>query len=440
MSYREQLLVKFKERSAVIGVIGLGYVGLPLAVETAKAGYKVIGVEVDTGKIKKVNSGENYIGDVDDAELKQYTSSGKLHATADFMELKKADVVAITVPTPLNKTGDPDMSYIVDALEMMTDAIHAGMLVTLESTTYPGTTNEVVVPKLEATGLKIGESVFASFSPERVDPGNPTYHTQNTPKVVGGATPACCDVSVAFYETVIANIVRVNSATAAEMVKLYENTFRAINIGLVNELAIICDVLKVDVWEIVRAAATKPFGFMPFYPGPGLGGHCIPIDPSYLAWKLRSHNYRARFIELATEINSHMPEFVVDRILDLMNDEGRALKGSKILLLGMSYKREIDDVRESPSLDLIVLLRRKGAVVDYHDPYVPQIRDPGNETSTIKSVPLTKEAIAKYDLVLISTDHKSVDYQLVIDNSKLIFDSRDALNSFLPGKARIVKL
>ncbi len=440
MSYREQLLTKFKDRTAIIGVIGLGYVGLPLAVETAKAGYKVIGIEVDLNKIKHVNAGENYIGDVDDAELAELTKAGKLRATSDFMELKAADVVAITVPTPLNKTGDPDMSFILDALEMMTDAIHAGMLVTLESTTYPGTTNEVVVPKLTSRGFKIGEDIFASFSPERVDPGNPHFHTQNTPKVVGGATLNCCDISVAFYETVIAKIIRVNSATAAEMVKLYENTFRAINIGLVNELAIMCNVLNVDVWEIVNAAATKPFGFMPFFPGPGLGGHCIPIDPSYLAWKLRSHNYRARFIELATEINSHMPDFVVDRIMDLMNKEHKALNGTKILLLGMSYKRDIDDVRESPSLDLLVQLRKKGAIVDYYDPYVPVIRDPLNEAIQIKSVELTAENIAKFDLVLISTDHKVIDYRLIADNAKLIFDSRNAMEKFPKGNARVVKL
>lgn len=437
MVTKELLIEKFKSKTATVGVVGLGYVGLPLAVEAAKVGYQVIGVEVDSKKIHQVNAGKNYIGDVKDEELNELVQKGKLRATSDYSELQKADVVAITVPTPLNKTGDPDMQFIVDSLEMMHPYIHSGMLVTLESTTYPGTTNELMVPKLTSTGLKIGVDIFASFSPERVDPGNPKYHTQNTPKVVGGYTPECSDVAEFFYKSVIQNVVKVSSATAAEMVKLYENTFRAINIGLVNELAIICDVLDTDVWEIVNAAATKPFGFMPFYPGPGLGGHCIPIDPSYLAWKLRFHNYRARFIELATEINGHMPEYVVNRVIRIMNDHQKSVRGTKILLLGMAYKADIDDVRESPALDLMILLKKQGAHVDYFDPYIPSIRE---DNHIVESIQISPENIRKYDLVLISTDHKKVDYQMVVDNSPLIFDTRNALHKFGFSGSKVIRL
>ncbi|MCX7835069.1 MAG: nucleotide sugar dehydrogenase [bacterium] len=437
MTIKEQLIEMFSNRQAKVAVIGLGYVGLPLAVEAAKAGYQVIGIEVDSNKVNLVNQGKNYIGDVKDEELNQLVSNGKLRATLDYSEIQNVEVVAITVPTPLNKTGDPDMQFIVSALDKMEPFVHQGMLVTLESTTYPGTTNELMVPQLTRNGLKIGVDIFASFSPERVDPGNPIYHTQNTPKVVGGSTSDCCEVAISFYQTVIQNVVRVSSATAAEMVKLYENTFRAINIGLVNELAIICDVLGTDVWEIVNAAATKPFGFMPFYPGPGLGGHCIPIDPSYLAWKLRFHNYRAKFIELATEINGHMPEYVIQRIIRIFNNLQRSVKGSKILLMGMAYKADIDDVRESPALDVMILLKKLGATVDYYDPHVPSIRE---ENHSIQSIALTSDKLNEYDLVVITTDHKKVDYQLVIDHSKLIFDTRNALQKLGYKGNNVIKL
>ncbi|MDK9699802.1 MAG: nucleotide sugar dehydrogenase [bacterium] len=449
MNYKEQLLQKFQKREAVIGVIGLGYVGLPLAVETAKAGYQVIGIEVDPKKIDAVNAGKNYILDVNDAELAELVKAGKIRATNDYNELKNADVAAITVPTPLNKSGDPDMTYVDQALKGIVPIVHPGFLVTLESTTYPGTTNELMVPALTKGGLTIGVDVFAAFSPERVDPGNPVYNTKNTPKVVGGSTPACLEVAGDFYETVIANIVRVNSATAAEMVKLYENTFRAINIGLVNELAMMCNVLKVDVWEIVRAAATKPFGFMPFWPGPGIGGHCIPLDPSYLSWKLRFHGYRARFIELAVDINSHMPEFVVNRVIALLNEEERSIKGTKVLLLGMAYKRDIDDVRESPALDVLAILRRHGAKVDYHDPHIPKIKDVDDhdhvavddeKVPEIHSVPLTPENLAKYDVVIVTTDHTGIDYPMVLEHAKLVFDARNAMVKYPVGKAKVVKL
>lgn len=437
MTIKTQLLEKFTNRTAKVGVIGLGYVGLPLAVETAKAGYQVIGIEVDETKVNRVNQGINYIGDVKDEELSTFVKNGKLRATLDYSELQNVDVVAITVPTPLNKTGDPDMQYIISALDKMEPYVHSGMLVTLESTTYPGTTTELMVPQLTKNGLKIGVDLFASFSPERVDPGNQKYNTQNTPKVVGGATSDCCDIAFAFYQSVIQHVVRVSSATAAEMVKLYENTFRAINIGLVNELAIICDVLGVDVWEIVNAAATKPFGFMPFYPGPGLGGHCIPIDPSYLAWKLRFHNYRAKFIELATEINGHMPEYVVDRVTRILNERKMSVNGTKILLLGMAYKADIDDVRESPALDVMVLLKKLGAEVDYYDPHVSAVREDGHY---IQSIELKAEKLSEYDLVVITTDHKKVNYQLVIDHSKIIFDTRNALQKLGYHGTNIIRL
>ncbi|MCB2200634.1 nucleotide sugar dehydrogenase [bacterium] len=432
----DTMKAKFEDRSAVVGVIGMGYVGLPMAELAANQGYHVVGIEVDEGRVERINKGDSYILDVPSSKLKALTDQGLIRATTDYAELAKVDVVLITVPTPLGKTGDPDMSFILDAIKFMEPYLHAGMLIALESTTYPGTTEELFVPMAERAGLAVGEELFLSFSPERVDPGNATYGTKNTPKVVGGLTPACTDVSNAYYGSVIDHPVPVSSTTAAEMVKLYENTFRAINIGLVNELAIICNLLKVDVWEIVNAAATKPFGFMPFYPGPGLGGHCIPVDPSYLAWRMRTLQYKTRFIDLATEVNTKMPEWVVTRAMEMLNDEAKALRGAKIMLLGVAYKNDIDDLRESPALDVFDLLVHRGADVSYHDPYCAQMKVEGG---VIHSQALTKETLEQQDLVILTTGHKKVDYNLVLDNTSLLFDTRNVTRD-MKGKAKVVFL
>ncbi|HAE88134.1 TPA: UDP-N-acetyl-D-glucosamine dehydrogenase, partial [Candidatus Marinimicrobia bacterium] len=362
---------KLQTKNVAFGVIGLGYVGLPLAVEAAKAGFKVTGIEIDPEKVKKVNEGQNYIGDVADAELKQVVRDGYLTATTDFSTIKELEYVSICVPTPLNKLRDPDMSFISSAMEEIIRYLHKDLVVVLESTTYPGTTREYMLPYMEETGLKGGEDFFLAFSPERVDPGNPIYHTKNTPKVIGGITKECTKHAMAVYEQIFDQMVPVASAEAAEMAKLLENTFRMINIGMVNELAIICDRLGVDVWEVIEAAGTKPFGFMKFFPGPGLGGHCIPIDPHYLSWKMRTLNYKTRFIELAAEVNTSMPEYVIESVIEGLNYHKKAINGSKILLLGMAYKKDIDDLRESPAIDIYNILVEKGAEVIYHDPHCP---------------------------------------------------------------------
>ena len=436
MQHGEQLKQKFTDGSAVVGVIGLGYVGLPMAHLAAAQGYKVIGVDVDASRVDRINKGESYILDVPSDVLKPLVDSGKISASTDYMVLEQADVVLITVPTPLGKTGDPDMSFILDAIKFMEPYLHPGMLVALESTTYPGTTEELFIPMAEKAGLKVGEDIFISFSPERVDPGNATYGTKNTPKVVGGVTAACTEVANAYYKSVIDHPVPVSSTTAAEMVKLYENTFRAINIGLVNELAIICNLLKVDVWEIVEAAATKPFGFMPFFPGPGLGGHCIPVDPSYLSWRMRTLQYKTRFIDLATEINTKMPEWVVTRSMEMLNDSAKALRGAKIMVLGVAYKNDIDDLRESPALDVFELLVRRGADVSYHDPYCPQMRLEGG---LVQSVDLSEDVLKAQDLIVLATGHKKVDYDFVMEHASLIFDTRNILRD-KKGKAKVVFL
>jgi len=435
-SHVGELKQKFSDRNATVGVIGLGYVGLPMAHLAADQGFHVIGIDVDEDRVARVNRGESYILDVPSEVLKPMVESGVIRASTDYAELKSADVVLITVPTPLGKTGDPDMSFILDAIRFLEPNLHPGMLVALESTTYPGTTDELFIPMAERAGLVVGEDIFISFSPERVDPGNATYGTKNTPKVVGGVTPACTEVADAYYSAVIDHPVPVSSTTAAEMVKLYENTFRAINIGLVNELAIICHLLKVDVWEIVKAAATKPFGFMPFYPGPGLGGHCIPVDPSYLAWRMRTLQYKTRFIDLATEINTKMPEWVVTRAMEMLNENSKALRGAKILLLGVAYKNDIDDLRESPAIDVFELLQRRGADVSYHDPYCPQMR---LEHGTASSRALTQELLLSQDLVIITTGHRSVDYNYVLQHASLVFDTRNVTRE-LKGKAKTVYL
>ncbi len=437
MTIKQQLLEKLQTRKAKVGVVGLGYVGLPLAVEFAKAGFDVIGLDVIAHKVESINRGVSYIADVPIETLAALVRTGKLCATTDYADLRQADTVSIAVPTPLRKTKDPDMSFVIEAIDSIAKVCHAGMLVVLESTTYPGTTEELVVPRLLSDGFKVGEDVFVAFSPERIDPGNVKYGVRNTPKVVGGVTPDCTDVVVALYSTAVDTVVPVSSPTTAEMVKLLENTFRAVNIGLVNELALMCDKLGVDAWEVINAAKTKPFGFMPFYPGPGLGGHCIPIDPLYLSWKLKTLNYTARFIELASEVNTSMPEYVVEKVTSALNDDRKSVNGSKIVVLGVAYKRDIDDVRESPALDVIGLLRNKGAVVSFHDPYVSKVRLENEEIMT--GVDYSDGLLESADCAVIITDHTAFDYQHILDHAGLVVDTRHVTQP-RTGKARVVTL
>jgi UDP-N-acetyl-D-glucosamine dehydrogenase len=422
------LLEKIHSRRARTGVVGLGYVGLPLAVELAKAGYHATGIDLDNGKVDAITQGRSYIPDVASADVKSLRDAGKLDATTDFSIVKELDTINICVPTPLRKTKDPDMSYIVSAVEAIARHLHPGMLIVLESTTYPGTTDEVVQPLLEATGLKAGVDFFIAFSPERVDPGNPHFQTHNVPKVVGGLTPNCAMLAGALYGSAIETIVPVSSTRVAEMVKLLENTFRAVNIGLVNELALMCDRMNIDVWEVVDAAKTKPFGFMAFYPGPGLGGHCIPIDPFYLSWKAKQSGFDPRFIELAGHINAGMPHYVVDKVMDALNTRRKAINGSRVLVVGVAYKRDIDDMRESPALDVMHLLDTKGAIVDYADPYVPVVHGrewPGRRD--VKAVELKRGTFKQYDCVVIVTDHKAFDYDAMVAEADLIVDTRNAI-------------
>jgi UDP-N-acetyl-D-glucosamine dehydrogenase len=404
-----------------LGVIGLGYVGLPLAVEAGQAGINVIGFDVNETVVGLVNAGDSHIQDVPAEHVAKLREAGLLEATTDMTRLSECDVISICVPTPLSKTRDPDVSYILAASESVAAGLRKGQLVVLESTTYPGTTREVMLPALEATGLKVGEDFHLCFSPERVDPGNKTWHTKNTPKVIGGITAECTASGVAFYEQFIDTVVPVSSTETAELTKLLENTFRAVNIGLVNELALISDRLGVDVWEVIEAAATKPFGYMKFTPGPGLGGHCIPVDPHYLSWKMRTLNYKTRFIELASEINSEMPYFVVDRVRDALNGRKKALNGSRVLVLGVAYKRDIEDVRESPALDVLRLLRDGGADVGYHDPLVPHLAE---DEIDLKSQELTDEGLAEADAVVVLTDHTSVPYDRVLEHARVLVDAR----------------
>jgi UDP-N-acetyl-D-glucosamine dehydrogenase len=435
---KEQLLKKLIDKTAVVAVVGLGYVGLPLVVVFGNAGYKVIGIDTDQRKVDQLNKGVSYIQDVPTADVKRLVDAGLLTATTDFSTLRDVQAVSICVPTPLKKTGDPDLSFIVNATDDLAKNVHKGMVVTLESTTYPGTTRELILPRLsECCELKVGEDFFLAFSPERVDPGRTDWTTYNTPKVVGGITAACSEVAATWYQQALKTVIQVSSAEVAEMTKLLENTFRMINIGLVNELAIICNRLGVDVWEVIEAAGTKPFGFMKFTPGPGLGGHCIPIDPLYLSWKMKSLNYNARFIELASEINTNMPRFVVTRVQDALNDRSKPLKGSRILVLGASYKPDIDDLRESPALDVIGLLMAKGAVVEYHDPYIPILKHDSWEK---KSVPDLKKAVNDMDCVVIVTNHSQYDYKMILDNAALIVDTRNALGKIGKGNKKVVRL
>jgi UDP-N-acetyl-D-glucosamine dehydrogenase len=430
---------KIKSRTAQVAVVGIGYVGLPLAVEMAQAGFKVVGYDKSAEKVKLLAAGTSYIGDITDATLAPLVKSGKLTSSNDPDCLAKADVVVICVPTPLNKTKDPDNSYIMAAADDLVPRLHKDVLIVLESTTFPGFTREILVPRLEETGLKTGTDIFVAFSPERVDPGNAKFQTKNTPKVVGGHTKACTETVTLMYGQVLEKIVSVSSTDAAEMCKLLENTFRAVNIGLVNEVAIMCEKLGLNAWEVIDAAATKPFGYMAFYPGPGIGGHCIPLDPHYLSWKLKTLKYQARFIELADSINSSMPHVVVTRLAEALNDRERAVKGSKILVLGVAYKRDINDERESPSLDIIELLRERGAKVSYHDPHIPHLRQGHGVTQAMDSVPL--ENLGQYDACLIITDHRAVDYAKLCAEARLVFDTRNATKAFKTGaKAQVITL
>src|SRR5579875_3321422 len=425
---------KIRSRRARVGIVGLGYVGLPLAVEFARAGFTVTGIDVSAAKAERVNAGDSYVGDVPTEMLRPLVEAGKLRATSDFSAVSDLDTINICVPTPLRKTKDPDMSFIVSACQEIARYFHAGMLVILESTTYPGTTDELVLPMLAKEGMKVGEDFFLCFSPERVDPGNPKFQTVNIPKVVGGITPACTQIGALFYQQALETVVPVSSTRVAEMVKLLENTFRMINIGLVNEMALLCDRMKIDVWEVIDAAATKPFGFMPFYPGPGLGGHCIPIDPFYLSWKSKEAGIEARFIELAGYINGRMPEFVVEKVLYALNDATKPVRGSHVHILGTAYKKDIDDVRESPALDIIILLRHMGANVTFSDPYVKKIRINDDVLEAQEMLPAVESA----DCVVIVTDHRGVDYKSVVERGKLIVDTRNALKGFRSSK--IVRL
>src|SRR5215204_3702 len=422
------LLHKIENRTARAGVVGLGYVGLPLAVELAKAGFRTTGIDLDPKKVGAIVEGRSYIPDVDAADVSRLRSEGKLDGTTDFSVVRELDTINICVPTPLRKTKDPDMSYIVSAVESIAEHMHPGLLIVLESTTYPGTTEEVVQPLLEEKGLKAGIDFFLAFSPERVDPGNPTFQTHNVPKVVGGVTADCSRLAATLYGTAIQTIVPVSSTRVAEMVKLLENTFRAVNIGLVNELALMCDRMNIDVWEVVEAAKTKPFGFMAFYPGPGLGGHCIPIDPFYLSWKAKQSGFDPRFIELAGHINAGMPHYVVEKVGDALNTRRKSINGAKILIAGVAYKRDIDDMRESPALDVMGLLHAKGAQVFYADPFVPEVHGrewPGG--FDVRRVDMTRGSISQYDCVVIATEHKAFDYAALVAEADLIVDTRNAI-------------
>ena len=436
MSHLDRLKDKIITKTAHVGVVGLGYVGLPLAVEFAQAGFSVTGIDIDAAKAAAINRGESYIQDIPTSALAPLVKAGKLKATTDFAAVNSLDTVNICVPTPLRKTKDPDMSYIVNACQEIAKHLHPGTLMILESTTYPGTTDELMLPMFEKPGFKVGADFFLCFSPERVDPGNAKYQTKNIPKVVGGITPACTEVGALFYGQALEIVVPVSSTRVAEMVKLLENTFRMINIGLANEIALMCDRMEIDVWEVIDAAATKPFGFMPFYPGPGLGGHCIPIDPFYLSWKTKQAGIEARFIELAGHINGSMPQFVLDKIQNALNDHRKPLKGSTVHVLGVAYKRDIDDVRESPALDIIHLLGKRGAKVTYSDPFVELLRADGAVPEMASVDPVEGSAAA--DCVVIVTDHRKFDYAKIVERAKLIVDTRNALKG--NASEKIVRL
>ena len=429
---------KIKNRTARIGIVGLGYVGLPLAVEFAQVGFRVVGIDVDVKKVRSVNGGVSHIEDVPSATLKALVRDGLIRAQSDYQGCGKLDAILIAVPTPLRKTKDPDISYIVASMDAIAPQVRAGQLIILESTTYPGTTEEILRPALEAGGLSVGRDIFLAFSPERVDPGNKLYQTKNTPKVVGGTTPWCTKAAALLYGQAIEHVHPVTSTQSAEMIKLLENTFRSVNIGLVNEIALMCEKLGLDVWEVIDGAATKPFGFMRFYPGPGIGGHCIPLDPHYLAWKLRTLNYSARFIELASEINGHMPEVVVRRATAMLNDAKKSVKGSKIFVLGVAYKKDTSDTRESPALDVIRLLQDEGASVSFHDPYASSIR--AEDGRIEKGSALTPRNLKAADLVVIVTDHSVFDYAAIVKSARRVLDTRNATRGVKSGRHKVVKL
>jgi UDP-N-acetyl-D-glucosamine dehydrogenase len=442
MSTKDTLIQKLQDKTAKIGILGMGYVGLPLAVVFAEKGFNVLGIDPDPRKVAAFNTGVSYIQDIPSETVARLHKTGNLNMTADFAALSEMDAISICVPTPLRQTGDPDMSFILSATEQLAKYVHAGMVIVLESTTYPGTTRELMAPMLtEKSGLKVGEDVFICFSPERVDPGREDWTTYNTPKVLGGMTKACVEVATAWYAGAIKTVVPVSSPEAAEMAKLLENTFRMINIAMVNELALMCERLDVDVWEVIDAAATKPFGFMKFTPGPGLGGHCIPIDPLYLSWKMKALNYNAKFIELASEINTNMPRYVVSRVLEALNDRGKTLKGNKVLVLGVAYKPDIDDVRESPALDVIALLLKKGAQVQYHDPHIAHIHHEREnwKMDSIAEASLMN-SIRSADAVVIVTNHSSYDFPAILDAASFIFDSRNALGKAGKESAKVCRL
>ncbi len=430
---KDKLAEKIRTKQARTAVIGLGYVGLPLAVELGSAGFSVTGIDNDTARVDRIAAGHADITDVEAEALRTLLQVRRLSATTDTSALSRCDTVSLCVPTPLRKTRDPDLSHILDATERLAEHLHPGMLVILESTTYPGTTEEVILDRLEKSGLRVGSDFFLCFSPERVDPGNPSYHTRNIPKVIGGVTPACTEVGALLYSQVMEEVVPVSSTRVAEMVKLLENTFRMINIGLANEMALLCDRMKIDVWEVIDAAATKPFGFMPFYPGPGLGGHCIPVDPHYLSWKTRQAGQEARFIDLAAQINGSMPQFVVEKIQTALNDRGKPVKGSRIHVMGVAYKRDVADVRESPALDILALLSERGAVLSYTDPFVAQV-----DLDSLRLASQPQQAAALADCVVIVADHSIIDYDKLIEDACLIVDTRNRLKS-IPDE-KIVRL
>jgi UDP-N-acetyl-D-glucosamine dehydrogenase len=435
MNTKEKLVTRIIDRDAQVAVVGLGYVGLPLAVAFAEAGFSVVGIDVDANKVRLLNQGISYVEDVASGQVAPLIESGLLKASTEYEALANAEAISICVPTPLRKTGDPDITYIIDAADSIATWGGTGKLIVLESTTYPGTTDEIILPRLVSNGDVIGRDVFVAFSPERIDPGRRDYTIYTTPKVIGGVTESCLEVALALYGTIVEEPVPVSSAATAEMVKLLENTFRAVNISLVNEVVLMCDKLNLDAWEVVEAAATKPYGFMPFYPGPGMGGHCIPVDPHYLSWKLRTLNYTARFIELASEINSYMPEYVVGKVTSALNDESKAVRGSRILILGVAYKPNVGDLRESPALDIIHLLQERGAELAFHDPHVDDLSEEGVE---VQSVALTDQNLREADCVVVVTHHDAFDWQRIADQATLIVDTRHVVDK--AGRARVVTL
>lgn len=437
MKVPRALTKKIENHTAHVGVIGLGYVGLPLAMEFAKCGFPTTGIDLDLNRVQALQRKRSYIPDVPEAEIRSLVGAGKLRATTRYEALEKLDAVMICVPTPLRKSREPDISYIVSCSDQLARHLHRHQVIVLESTTYPGTTEEVILPKLESTGLKVGKDFFLGFSPERIDPGNPDYTTATIPKVVSGITPTCRKVIQLLYSQVIDKVIPVSSTKVAEMVKLLENTFRSVNIGLVNELALMCNRLGVDVWEVIEAAKTKPFGFMPFYPGPGLGGHCIPIDPLYLSWKAKLHGFEPRFIELSSQINAAMPEEVVSRIAAALNTKAKALKGAHILLVGVAYKKNVGDTRESPALEIVLKLRREGAHVRYHDPFVRKL---SLDSVSLPSTPLSPRALSAADCVVIVTEHEAIDYGHVLKHARLILDTRNALRQITPRSKKVIRL